>query len=38
MDDLEYGTRDKRENWRPNAPLQVGPLLDTQWSFTRVLK
>lgn len=38
MDDLEYGTRDKRGNWRPDAPLQVGPLLDTPWSLTRVLK
>lgn len=38
MDDLEFGTRDKRGNWRPDAPLQVGPLLDTPWSLIKVLK
>ncbi|WP_340301794.1 sterol desaturase family protein [Roseobacter sp. HKCCD7870] len=38
MDDLKYGTRDKRGSWRPNAPLIVGPLLDTPWSLVRVLK
>ena len=38
MDDLQYGTRDKRGNWSPNEPLHVGPLLDTPWSPIRVLK
>lgn len=38
MDDLEFGTHDKRGNWRPNTPLLVGPLLDTPWSLIRVLK
>lgn len=38
MDDSRIGTRDKRGNWRPDAPLQVGPLLDTPWSLKRVLK
>lgn len=38
MDDLEYGTRDKRGNWRPNTPLLVGPLLDLPWSLVRILK
>ena len=37
-DDLQFGTRDKRGNWRPDAPLQVGPLLDPPWSLKRVLK
>ena len=36
-DDLLHGTRDKRGNWRPNAPLEVGPLLDMPWSARRVL-
>ncbi len=38
MDDLRFGTRDKRGNWAPNDPLSVGPLLDRPWSLTRVLK
>lgn len=38
MDDLDYGTRDKRGHWRPNEPLSVGPLLDQPWSFWRVLR
>ncbi|MER8396820.1 sterol desaturase family protein [Mesorhizobium sp. M1348] len=38
MDDLAFGTRDKRGNWRPSAPLQVGPLLDFPWRFVRVLR
>lgn len=38
MDDLKYGTRDKRGSWRPNTPLIVGPLLDKPWSLVRVLK
>ena len=25
MDDLEYGTRDKRGNWTPNATLEIAP-------------
>ncbi|MDD9732739.1 sterol desaturase family protein, partial [Mameliella sp. AT18] len=25
MDDLQYGTRDKRGNWAPNAPLEIAP-------------
>ncbi|MBF9036177.1 sterol desaturase family protein [Rhodobacterales bacterium HKCCE2091] len=25
MDDLLYGTRDKRGDWKPNAPLEVAP-------------
>ncbi|MBW4985575.1 sterol desaturase family protein [Mameliella sp. CS4] len=25
MDDLQYGTRDKRGNWTPNTPLEIAP-------------
>ncbi|MEZ5731737.1 MAG: sterol desaturase family protein [Paracoccaceae bacterium] len=38
MDDLKYGTRDKRGNWTPNEALTVGPLLDRPWSLSRVVK
>lgn len=38
MNDLDYGTRDKRGDWRPNEPLEVGPLLDFPWNPMRVLK
>ena len=38
MDDLLYGTRDKRGDWRPKEALQVGPLLDFPWNPLRVLK
>ena len=38
MDDLAYGTRNKRGDWRPNRVLRVGPLLDWPWSLPRVLK
>lgn len=26
MDDLLYGTRDKRGNWNPNEPAEIAPL------------
>lgn len=38
MNDLDYGSRDKRGNWTPKDPLEVGPLLDFPWSPVRVLK
>lgn len=38
MDDLQFGTRDKRGNWSPNERLETGPLLDWPWSPVRVLK
>lgn len=38
MDDLKYGVRDKRGNWSPNAPLQVGPLLDWPWRPANILR
>lgn len=28
MDDLKFGTRDKRGNWKPGGKLQVAPLFD----------
>ncbi len=31
MDDLQYGTRDKRGNWAPNAPNQVAPIWRFPW-------
>ena len=37
MDDLQFGTRDKRGHWRPDAALEVGPLLDTPWSLRRIV-
>ncbi len=38
MDDLAFGTRNKRGDWSPNEPLEVGPLLDRPWSPVRILK
>jgi sterol desaturase/sphingolipid hydroxylase (fatty acid hydroxylase superfamily) len=38
INDLDYGTRNKRGDWSPNAAIQVGPLLDTPWSAMRVLR
>jgi sterol desaturase/sphingolipid hydroxylase (fatty acid hydroxylase superfamily) len=38
MNDLDFGIRDKRGDWRPNQPLKVGPLLDFPWSPRHVLK
>jgi sterol desaturase/sphingolipid hydroxylase (fatty acid hydroxylase superfamily) len=32
MDDLQYGTRDKRGNWAPNSPLEIAPYWTGQWS------
>lgn len=37
MNDLDYGTRDKRGHWRPNSALRPGPLLEWPWSLRRVL-
>ena len=31
MDDLEYGTRDKRGNWTPNKPLEIAPFWTGQF-------
>ena len=38
MDDLNYGTRNKRGNWRPNDPIEPSPLLSTPWSLWRIVK
>lgn len=38
MDDLQFGTRDKRGHWRPNDALSGAPLLAFPWSLSRVLK
>ena len=32
MDDLQYGTRDKRGNWAPNAPLEIAPFWTGKFS------
>jgi len=37
MDDLMYGTRDKRGNWSPNNPAKPAPLWDRPFSFRKVL-
>ncbi|MBS8225516.1 sterol desaturase family protein [Vannielia litorea] len=31
MDDLQYGTRDKRGNWAPNKSLQIAPFWQGRW-------
>ena len=38
MDDLKYGTRNKRGDWSPNEPLNVSPIFVWPWSVTRFLK
>lgn len=38
MDDLRYGSRDKRGNWRPDAALVPAPLLAWPWSLSKFLK
>lgn len=32
MDDLKYGTRDKRGNWAPNDPLEIAPFWEGKFS------
>ena len=38
MDDLEFGTRNKRGDWKPNAPLQIAPIVVWPWSISAFLK
>ncbi len=38
MDDLQFGTRNKRGDWTPKEPLKVAPLLVWPWSITAFLK
>ena len=33
MDDLRFGTRNKRWDYTPNDPLQTGPLLSARFDF-----
>ena len=32
MDDLKYGTRDRRGNWAPNQPLEIAPFWLGKWN------
>jgi sterol desaturase/sphingolipid hydroxylase (fatty acid hydroxylase superfamily) len=32
MDDLKFGTRDKRGNWTPNQPLEIAPFWIGKWN------
>ena len=32
MDDLQYGTRDKRGNWAPNGRLEIAPFWTGKWN------
>ena len=38
MDELKYGTRDRRNHWRPKDPIKPAPLLSLPWSFRKFLK
>lgn len=38
MDDLQYGSRDKRNHWRPRDPLKPSPLASAPWSPLKVVK
>ena len=38
MDDQAFGSRNRRNDWSPNEPLSVGPLLDWPWSPLRIIK
>ena len=37
MDDLKFGTRDKRGNWKPSAALEVAPFWQRPFSLRKVL-
>ena len=37
MDDLAFGTRDKRGDWKPNARLEVAPFWSWPPRFRKVL-
>jgi sterol desaturase/sphingolipid hydroxylase (fatty acid hydroxylase superfamily) len=37
MDDLQFGTRDKRGNWAPSAVLQVAPFWRRPFSLPKIL-
>lgn len=38
MDDLKYGTRNKRGDWKPNGKIQFAPVLDWPFRPLRFLK
>jgi sterol desaturase/sphingolipid hydroxylase (fatty acid hydroxylase superfamily) len=38
MDDLKFGTRDKRGNWRPNEALKPAPVFVWPWSLGTFLR
>ena len=38
MDDLQFGTRNKRGDWSPNDQLNVAPIFVWPWSLTKFLK
>jgi sterol desaturase/sphingolipid hydroxylase (fatty acid hydroxylase superfamily) len=38
MDDLQFGKRNKRGDWTPDAPLEVAPIFVLPWSATAFLK
>ena len=38
MDDLNYGTRNKRGDWTPSAPLETGPLFTPPIRLGKILK
>ena len=37
MDDLQFGTRDKRGNWRPSKKLTTGPLFELPPNLKKIL-
>lgn len=37
MDDMQYGTRDKRGNWTPSRPVQVAPIWHRPFDLKKVL-
>jgi sterol desaturase/sphingolipid hydroxylase (fatty acid hydroxylase superfamily) len=37
MDDLKYGTRNKRGDWTPNEPLRYAPLFSSPWNIKALL-
>ena len=38
MDDLAYGVRDKRGNWRPKDPIEPAPLFVEPWKVLKILR
>lgn len=37
MDDLQYGTRNKRGDWTPNEPLSIAPIYRLPWKARDIL-